>query len=264
MSGYENAGLDALYARLSDLSARAERGELAVSSFLSPREAHFAEIFLRGQGAEFFLYGGYEGAERKRVFCLPDYMEGTTDPDALSLFGESARISVLEVRGSGYHTLTHRDFLGALLGLGLERSVIGDICLPEEGVPLGYVWLDEAILPFVLSELCGVGRDTVKVKQIVLPSDFSAPKRVAPLRDTVPSARLDAVVAALCSLSREKASEAVAGGLVELNYEREERGDRTVTAPALISVRGYGKFRVLSVSEPTKKGRWRLEAEKYL
>ena len=209
-------------------------------------------------------YGGYEGAERRRIYCLPEYMEETRVPEDLEEYGYSSEIVTLEIRGSGYRRLTHRDYLGSLLGLGLERSVAGDICLPEENGFLAYVWLDRSIAPFVCSELIKIASDTVKVREVTLPDGFAPIRRTAPLHDTVASPRLDAVVASLCSLSREQARVTVQSGLVELNYETEERGDRTVEAPALISVRGYGKFRVLSVSDLTKKGRIRLEAEKYL
>jgi RNA-binding protein YlmH len=85
-----------------------------------------------------------------------------------------------------------------------------------------------------------------------------------PISDTVASPRLDCIVGALCSLSREKARATVESGLVELDFEREERPDRTVSAPCIISVRGYGRFRINSVSDMTKKGRYRLNAEKFV
>ena len=87
--------------------------------------------------------------------------------------------------------------------------------------------------------------------------------RTTELSDTVASARLDCVVASLCRLSREKARECVLSELVELNFEVEDRPDHAVEAPAILSVRGVGRFRVLSLSELTKKGRLRLRAEKY-
>ena len=78
------------------------------------------------------------------------------------------------------------------------------------------------------------------------------------------SPRFDCVVAALCSLSRAKAAEVISAGLAELDYECEERTDRQISPPCVISVRGYGKFAVRSVSDVTKKGRFRLFADKYV
>ena len=84
------------------------------------------------------------------------------------------------------------------------------------------------------------------------------------ISDTVASARLDCIVAAICSLSREKARAAVISGLVEVNFENETAPDKNLSVPAVVSVRGYGKFRINSVSDVTRKGRLRLDADKYL
>ena len=109
-----------------------------------------------------------------------------------------------------------------------------------------------------------MANDKVKTKKSEK-GEWEAPERkMQPIHDTVASGRLDAVVAALCNLSRDKARTAVESGLVEIDFESEERPDRTVNTPAVISVRGVGKFRVLSLCDKTKKGRYRLEAEKYV
>jgi RNA-binding protein YlmH len=252
-----------LFARIDDLYARAERGETAVSVFLSPRELHFACRRLEERRALFLAFGGYEGAERKRLYILPDHMEGIESVSALSEYGENVDISVLKVSGSGFSKLSHRDFMGSLLGLGLERSVIGDIVVTETGRE-AVVFCDSAITRFLLENWTKAGNDKVRVESISLPENFSPQRRFARINDTVASPRVDGVVAALCSLSRDKARELVENECVEVDYDTVTRPDRTLTAPCLVTVRGYGKFRVVSVSEQTKKGRYRLEAEKYL
>jgi RNA-binding protein YlmH len=80
----------------------------------------------------------------------------------------------------------------------------------------------------------------------------------------VASARLDCVVASLANLSRDAAQQLIRDGRVDLDYKTEERVDRVVPTPATVSVRGVGKFRVLSLGEQTKKGRYRLSAEKFV
>ena len=80
----------------------------------------------------------------------------------------------------------------------------------------------------------------------------------------IPLHYADCVVAALCSLSREKARVAVVNGLFEVDYEICERPDRTLTAPCTVTVKGYGKFRINSLCDKTKKGRLRLDADKYV
>lgn len=262
----ENREWDLFLSRLDDLARKAERGELAVGPFLSPRERALATQHLARKGVPYRTFGGYADAERCRVYLLPSYMEESDAdlPLLLSDYGYESRVACLFLKGSGYGRIEHRSVLGSLLGLGLERSVIGDILMLDGENGGAYVFCDEPIVPFLLSEWKKAGNDTIKLSRVA-PEDVKIPeRRFSPIRDTLASPRLDGVVAALCRLSREKAKTAVENGMVELNFALEERPDRTVEEGAIISVRGFGRFRVLSVSDQTKKGRFRLEAQKYL
>lgn len=275
----------ALYARLEDLIALAERGEMAVTAFLSPREVLYAasccEARLR-EGTACFV-GGFRGSrdgllpERRRLVLLPDYVAGMVSPEALADHPAAAlyeaglddlgvqvteAVCLLSLKGSGFYRLTHRDYLGSVLGLGLERDVLGDIFVTDEHDAI--LACKGEIAPFLLEHLTHVAGDTVRVERL---SDGLAPelqRKSVPVHDTVASARLDCVVAALTNLSREKAQAAVKSGLVELNYEVVEACDCTVEPPCVLSVRGVGKFSVLSFDGETKKGRLRLSAERYV
>ena len=274
-----------LYARLNDLLGLSERGEITATSFLTPREclyaASFCEARIREGGA--FLWGGFPLSdgdtppERRRMLFLPEYAVGFASPDALAQDPVAAlsaaglddlsgcvadSVRILQIKGSGFRKLSHRDYLGSVLGLGLERSVIGDIFVADEFS--AYLACKGDLADFLVSNLTNVSADTVRVS--LLPVGFVPPverKRLA-IRDTVASERLDCVVAALTNFSREKAQMAVRSGLVDLNYETVEACDTTVEPPCVLSVRGVGKFSVLSFDGETKKGRMRLSAEKYV
>ncbi len=256
-----------LFARLDDLCRFARQGILGSSCFLSPRELHFATRHLEGVGFShrFIEWGGFDGAERRKIFLLPDYIDGACEYKELFDYGFEDELALICVRGSGYKKLSHRDFLGSVLNLGLQRTVIGDILVSEqEGIPRATLVCEASVADFIVSELTRVGGDTVKAEKMSFDELMIPQKRFQNIRDTVASARADCIVSALCSLSREKARAVVADGLVEIDYEPEERPDRTVAAPCIFTVRGYGKFRINSVSEQTKKGRYRLDADKYL
>lgn len=278
----QDEAIGLLYARLDDLCDRAARGTVAISAFLTPREAMYASRHLSSRIAAgtACLFGGFAYAERCRAVILPDYLEGMTDADALSAdpvaaleaigFSELAgevrdAVTMLCIRGSGYRTLTHRDYLGSVLGLGVERDAVGDVLVdPEAESPTAYLVTDARMAEFLLTDLCRVATDTVKVSRLPAGATVSVERRRAPIHDTVASPRLDCVVAALCNLSREAAQNAIRGGLVELNYEPVADCDRTVEPPATLSVRGVGKFSVEDISGETRKGRIRLTAAKYL
>ena len=264
MNTAEEKNLTVLLARLDDMCRTAEEGSLGVSCFLSPRELHFSKAHLSRKGALFVEWGGYEDAERKKIFVLPEYMGGVSDTAGFEDYGFEAGITAVTVKGSGYKKLNHRDFLGSILGLGLQRSVVGDIFLLDGDVPKAVVICEKNAARFLCDTLVKVGSDTVSVSLAGL-SEIKAPERkFAHINDTLASPRADCVVAALCSLSREKARVAVVNGLFEVDYEICERPDRTLTAPCTVTVKGYGKFRINSLCDKTKKGRLRLDADKYV
>lgn len=257
---------EALLARLEDLCGYAEQGMLGESCFLSPAELHLARGHLARcvLSGGFLEWGGFSESERKKIFVLPEYAGDVTSYAELCRFGFDDTISAVSVVGSGYRRLSHRDFLGAVLGLGIDRRVVGDICFFDGERPRAVIVCESTVADFIASELKKVGSDTVVAERIRLDGDFAPERQFKHISDTVASARADCVVASLCSLSREKAKQTIERGDLEIEYEREERADRTVTAPCVVTVRGYGKFRINSLSDKTKKGRYRLDADKYM
>lgn len=268
-----------LLARLDDLCQKGARGEAAVSPYFTPREAKYARVHLsaRLSAGCAVLWGGYPEAERVRMMILPDYIEGLVDVTALAADPVSAlreaglddladtlrsAVCPLLIKGSGFRELTHRDYLGSLMGLGLERDAIGDIVVPDPHT--AYILTDARVGDFLMTALEKVAVDTVKVSRLPEGTALQAVRRLQPISDTVASERLDCVVAALCNLSREKAQMAVRSGLCELDYELCEACDTTVKAPATVSVRGFGKFVVHGFDGTTRKGRVRLVAGKYV
>ena len=254
-------------AKIEDLCRRAEkRYETAIGDFLTPGEVMRAKTILsrlRPEGTPVF-FGGYEGSERARLVVLPSYLEWEEGDALLVRYPEEAQSAVAAVRieGSGYRKLSHRDYMGSILALGLERSVIGDIV--AEGEYAALVFCDPKIAAFLLQELQKIANDSVRVKAVALSPDFRVERQFAPVRDTVASARLDCIVAALAGLSREKAQMTIRFEEVEVDYQAEKRPDRLLAAGNIVTIRRVGKFVIRSVDEQTKKGRYRLAADKYM
>ena len=251
-----------LFARLEDLKECAGRGNVGVSAFFSPREVLAATEYLRRSKTAFLSFGGYSLAERKKIYILPDFIEYAEDISSILEFGFSTELDCLRITGSGFEELSHRSVMGSLLGLGIERDAVGDIVMLNDKSAIFFC--ESRLTAFFEENLERIGRDKVRVSRIELDESILPERKVQKITDTVASARLDCVVAALCSLSRERAKEKILSSLVELNYECEERVDKEVTTPSVISVRGVGKFQVISLSDKTKKGRYRIVAEKYL
>ena len=279
LASQQSEDIRLLLARLDDLCGYGARGEMGVSAYLTPREAKYARTHLsaRISAGTAVLWGGYPEAERVRVFVLPDYTEGLVAPESLISdplaalceaglddLADAIREAVcpIHVKGSGFRELSHRDYLGSVLGLGLERSAIGDILIPDSRSAI--LLTDTRVGNFLTTQMEKVATDTVKVSRLPEGTPLTGTRRLQPITDTVASERLDCVVAALCNLSREKAQMTVKSGIVELDYEACEACDTTVEAPAVISVRGFGKFAVHAFDGTTRKGRIRLVAGKYV
>lgn len=258
-----------LAARFDDLIVRSGRGELACGCFLSPADAAFLKRLSRERGVadRFALTGGYADADRKIPVIIPEYAVSYGDcaEDVASGFFSdeiSAEIRAVRVRGSGYRSLSHRDYLGSVLALGIERDRIGDIVILDDFNAV--IICAGSVFDFLLTSIDRIASDKVKVSEFDDLAGLIAKREFLPISDTVASERFDCTVAALTNLAREKAQALIKGGLCELDYAVEERCDREIVPPCTISVRGYGKFDILAFDGETRRGRLRLVARKYV
>lgn len=262
-----------LLARCDEHLVKAGNGVFSATEFLTPAEAYRLadHVRRRGESGRALFFGGADGAERT-VFCaVPDYClpyeEMEADAAESYIRGAAAEdleatVSAILVTGSTYRNLSHRDYLGSILALGIRRSVVGDIVLQSDSSAVIFVLTHMSA--FLCENLTRIGSDKVTVTPYRIPADFRIERRFETVTDSIASPRLDCVVGGLLNLSRERAKEAVMAGLVELNYETATEIDGIVRDGDLLSVRGYGKFVVDSVSETNRKGRVRLVARRYV
>lgn len=274
MGRFDGTERDLLEARIDDAISQSERGAVARMAFLNPRDRRRAERFLRARGVweQAWFWGGYADAERACLFLLPDYLTACLSADVAecdaaevcALLGDevSEAVCAIRIKGSGYRELTHRDFLGSILGLGIERDAIGDVAVQD--LHTAVVFCPRTLGTFLKETLERVGNDTVRCADYIPDEHFTDGRNYRHISDTVASERLDCVVASLCNCSRDDAQNAVRAGLVEVDFEPEERVDFVLHAPATISVRGYGRFILRAFDGETRKGRLRLRADQLI
>ncbi|MBE6588694.1 MAG: hypothetical protein E7643_00820 [Ruminococcaceae bacterium] len=263
-----------LEARLADAIEKSRKGHIAHLPFLTPGEHRRAERFLKSAGAygQAWFWGGYPDAERVCLFLLPEYLSDMLSAapadcpleELAAFLEESLRecVCAVRIKGSGFRTLSHRDFLGAVLGLGISRDAVGDLAVQDSFTAV--LFCSRTLADFFVTDLVKVGADTVKCTLYVPDEHFTDGRRYAPISDTVASARLDCAVAALCNLSRDAAQGLIRTGMVEVEYETAERTDLVLFPPVTITVRGHGKFILRSFDGETHKGRLRLRADKLI
>ncbi len=247
-----------LLGRVLDKLDQAQRRSIpSHTQFLSPGEQTCVEDLLSACGhPRHLMFGGFADAERKICVFLPDWQE---EEDFLD--DPEGPVSALE---ASYHPdaqLSHRDFLGSLMGLGITREKLGDILVEESRAQL--LLLRETV-PILLSQWESAGRWKLKLREIPLTELRVRPPQVKTIRDTVATLRLDAVCASGFSTSRTKAVDFISAGRVAVNHRECTKADRTVGQGDVIACRGLGKCVVKEVLGQSKKGRTMIVIERYI
>lgn len=241
---------DIIKARVGDcLNLCLKTGAPKFLGFLSADEAAFARQYLSCNDARYEFFGGFDFAERTFLGVFPEWAEKIKFP-----------VSAVTFTYPAAYRLSHRDFLGALMSLKISRECVGDI-LVGEGTAV--VFLSETVAPHVLNEVKKVGAVGVKAVPGV-PDVLPEVSNKVTKTDTVASARLDCIVAAVTNTSRGKAAEYIAEGRVCVNSVVCQKATKIISAGDSITVRGKGRFSVESLSDRSKKGRIILVYGKFM
>ena len=224
------------------------------TGFLSPRELELAR-FLFGQPEGLHRFGGYDDAERKMLIYLPDYL------DESALADEDSPVVCLRATFYEGDSPSHRDFLGALMGAGIARETVGDICVGNGSCDF---FVTAEIAPYILQNFTGAGRTKLTLKQIPLTQVEIVNPETMQIKDTVASLRLDSVIASGFRMGRSAAAQYITAGKAAIDGLPCEKPDRPVAEGAKISVRGLGKIRLTTVNGQTKKGRISVVIDRYV
>ncbi len=236
---------EALLKRIDDLFRRCEKANiLTATTFLTPAEqAAVVSYVNRLSGCQMLLHGGRPDCERRVAFFLPDWLEAAD-------FEPGEAIAALRI-DAYYGTPGHRDYLGALLGLGVRREWVGDIRVDGQTA-----WV--FCLPSVAEQLAGLeqaGRVSVKAAMVPL-SEVPEPERKRKeVKFTVQSPRFDAVLGESFRLSRTQAAKLIAAGAASLNYLPCLKNDAPISEGDVISLKGHGKATVAEIGGKSRKDR---------
>ena len=236
------------------INAGFRRNIMANTCFLSPRELEMTR-FLFGDLPGLHAFGGYEDAERKMLIFLPDYLE----EDAL--YAEDSPVVCLRATFFQEGSLSHRDFLGALMGAGIGRETVGDICVGKGSCDF---FVTEEIAPYIEQSFTSAGRTHLHMERIPL-SEASIPEpEVKEIKDTLASLRLDSVISSGFRIGRSLAAQYVNSGKAAIDGLPCEKPDKAVSEGAKISVRGLGKIKLTAINGKTKKDRISVTIHRYI
>lgn len=236
-----------------------EQYRMTNSRFLDLRQRSLAEVMSRSRcgGIIYGFYGGYEDAERVvEVFFPPERMEGDSIEEHFRRVPEDNPLTVIRAElKKGTPPLSHRDYLGALMGLGIKREMTGDIIVRDDGADI--IVLREAA-EFLLLHYTKAGRANLTLSEVAVDGLRAAEGHGEEITASVASLRLDNVVAAAFHVPRNRAAEAVEAGIIYVNGICEKKTDRRVKEGEKIVFRGKGRARLLSAGGKNGKGRMKI------
>jgi RNA-binding protein YlmH len=225
---------------------------LKLTDFLDPREQQILNKVI-GESSEVRcqFFGGTENAERQRAVIVPEYY--TFDL-------EDYQLTIFEIEyPKKFISIEHPQVLGTLMSLGLRREKFGDILIEGDRIQL---IVGKEINSYIHLQLTSIGRAKISLKEIPLSEAISIKNSWKEETVTVSSLRLDAVVSALYLISRQKSQLLIEQGMVKVNFVVLEKPSFECGESDMISVRGYGRTKIISIEGKTKKDKWRITAGK--
>ncbi|MGI6538233.1 MAG: RNA-binding protein [Caldicoprobacterales bacterium] len=238
---------------IDGLAQKAQKTGIAHSKFLTAAELEqVRQRYNSRRDVELITDGGFVNAERRiAVFINPEF--GTYDRESV--------ISALELTYRRQDSLTHRTILGAVLALGIEREVLGDILI-EPG--RAFLICLSQISNYIVLNLQKAGKVGLTVSETALDGLPSLPEKYERVTGTVASLRLDAVLAFAFRISRGQAQAKITSGLVQVSHQVCLQPAKTVSIDNIISLRGFGRIRVLEIGDQTRKNRYRIVIGRYV
>ena len=238
--------------QMCDKADRAQKtGKPVYTKFFAPREQNMISERL-SRFCDIKSYGGYPDSERN-MMCFFDRENLWEEFDF--------PLTVLKIMPTNKKEYSHRDYLGAILSLGIKRELIGDIVINES---TAYVFCHNEISDYIMFNLEKIANARVVITVCDV-TEISVPQRSYKQKDdTISSLRLDCVISAALNMSRGNSLDVVKRGLVCHNYEQASSPSVVVKSGDIISVRGFGKFEVYTDGNLTKKGRYHIQTKKYI
>ena len=241
-------------AKLVDVAEKAMKNQkFRLTAFLDPFGQEIAEVVAANfEGLAVSFNGGYVGAERQRAVFQHEDFRGTP----------SWEIAVVEAQWKdAFAHISHRDVLGAIMSLGIEREIIGDIQIQQGAARIVTA---ENMANFLLTNCVQFGAAHVACSLGELSALLPREERCKEIRATVASLRVDSIAAAGFGMSRSRAAADIAAEKLRLNWQSVKSASQAVKEGDVLSMRGRGRLEVKEIRGQTKKGRTSVLLHRYL
>ncbi|MCH4169370.1 MAG: YlmH/Sll1252 family protein [Streptococcaceae bacterium] len=221
-----------------------------LTHFLNPRELWILESLInRYNGLKFRSFGGTINAESQRVVVVPDFMMIEVSDFHLTLLEINYPVK--------FATLSHSEILGTLLSQGIERFKIGDIL--TDGTRFQVI-VDELIAEFLINQVDRISSLKVRLEKKDFSELITSTDEFVEQGLTVNSLRMDNLISNVYNISRERSKALIERGSVKLNFQVTEKISEEINLLDLISVRGFGRFKLTNINGLSKKGKIKIVA----
>lgn len=237
-----------------------KKNKIEYTDFLDLAQIELVQKFINKIKLENYMsYGGFEQAERKMFVFYPDKFNSMVVKKNLSNIVQIIRVELPEDLKGKY---VHRDYLGAVIKLGIERKKVGDIIVDNNGAD---IIVDKDIVKFLLENLGSLTRFSKSIITVQNIEDLRPVEiRKEEIEIIVSSMRLDNVVSELARCSRNKALEIINTERVLVNFESETKKTKQIKAGDIVTIRGKGRFFIKEIAGQTRSGRNVIRIEKFV
>lgn len=219
-----------------------------LTDFLDPRERFIVESLVAGSDLLVGSYGAFSESERMRVLLYPDYYVPEKEDYGIAIFSVKY--------ASKFLTIEHKDVLGSIMSLGLERYKFGDIHLEGDEVQFAVV---TELKDYISANFTSIGKAKIAVEELLNEEDLIVSESAwIETMNIVSSLRLDTVIASLLSISRQKAASLIRGDKVRVNWTSVNDSSLILYESDILSIRGSGRFKVVAIEGRTRKDNIKL------
>lgn len=224
-----------------------------VTEFTNPYVAELCSPIIRNFDVKFELFPSSELCERKVFILYPDYFEEINEDDY---------ITTIRIRNkSKFKKLNHKDYLGSIMSLGIDRNKTGDIFVYED---FADVVVNSDIADYIIYNMDLIGHNKIETEKVKLENTLFKEQEHVILNITSSSMRLDSIVKHVANKSREEAANMVRGGAVKVNFREEDKISQEVKDGDMISISKFGRFKISRLSGVTKSGKYKIEVKHYV
>lgn len=263
LNKYEKEEDKLLIAKLLDKIEFVEtKNSVEYTDFLDMHQKSILEKVLKTiKYKNYVIYGGYENAERTLIILYPEKLETVFENDYFD-YNNILQIYRISLPNEMKDKYTHRDYLGAIIKIGVKREKVGDILVSTGGADLIVIKDIIEYLNISLRELTRFSKSEFEICKIE--NLHISPVNTEIINIIIPSMRMDSIVSEIIRTSRAKANEIIEEERVFVNNEIVKKNSKILKENDLVTVRGIGRFKIKQILNTTKKGNLVLEVERYI